>query len=108
MQRGRDHGLPDYNRLRVAYGLPAVSSFASISSNPVVQVCGVVGWVGGWGRVVERANCMIGIDDWLSSSVCMATAGTDAVAELVSNQEYDLHVWWVFVSRAGCRRHTAA
>jgi peroxidase len=39
MQRGRDHGLPDYNRLRVAYGLPAVSSFASISSNAVVRVC---------------------------------------------------------------------
>ena len=33
IQRGRDHGLPDYNTLRQDYGLPAVSSFADITSN---------------------------------------------------------------------------
>lgn len=37
IQRGRDHGLPDYNQLRVDLGLPAVESFADISSNPEVQ-----------------------------------------------------------------------
>ena len=37
MQRGRDHGLPDYNTIRAAYGLPRVTSFAEISSNPEVQ-----------------------------------------------------------------------
>src|SRR5262249_35736240 len=36
-QRGRDHGLPDYNTVRVAYGLDAVTTFAQISSNPVIQ-----------------------------------------------------------------------
>jgi len=32
IQRGRDHGLPDYNSMRVAMGLPAVLSFGDISS----------------------------------------------------------------------------
>jgi peroxidase len=37
IQRGRDHGLADYNTTRVAYGLPAVTSFAQITSNPTLQ-----------------------------------------------------------------------
>ncbi|QDU77824.1 peroxidase [Bremerella volcania] len=36
IQRGRDHGLADYNTTRVAYGLDPVSSFDEISSNPDV------------------------------------------------------------------------
>jgi hypothetical protein len=37
IQRGRDHGLADYNTTRVAYGLPAVTSFAQVTSNPTLQ-----------------------------------------------------------------------
>jgi hypothetical protein len=37
IQRGRDHGLPDYNTLRKTYGLARVTSFAEISSDPVIQ-----------------------------------------------------------------------
>ena len=37
IQRGRDHGLPDYNTVREAYGLPRVTSFAQISATPAVQ-----------------------------------------------------------------------
>jgi hypothetical protein len=37
IQRGRDHGLPDYNTARVAYGLPPAATFADISSDPEVQ-----------------------------------------------------------------------
>jgi hypothetical protein len=37
IQRGRDHGLADYNTTRAAYGLQRVTSFAQISSNPDVQ-----------------------------------------------------------------------
>jgi len=37
IQRGRDHGLPDYNTARQALGLNPKNSFASISSNPDVQ-----------------------------------------------------------------------
>ena len=31
IQRGRDHGLPDYNTVRVALGLPRANSFANIT-----------------------------------------------------------------------------
>lgn len=37
IQRGRDHGLPDYNTVRIHYGLAPVASFADISSDPEVQ-----------------------------------------------------------------------
>jgi hypothetical protein len=37
IQRGRDHGLPDYNNLRGNYGLAPVTSFAQISSDPAIQ-----------------------------------------------------------------------
>lgn len=56
IQRGRDHGLPSYNDMRVALGLGAVASFADISADPEVQArladaYGEVGlidlWVGG-------------------------------------------------------------
>ncbi|MFO1062406.1 MAG: peroxidase family protein [Pirellulales bacterium] len=35
--RGRDHGLADYNDVRVAVGLPAIKSFADITKNVDVQ-----------------------------------------------------------------------
>lgn len=37
IQRGRDHGLPDYNTLRAEFGLAPVSNFAEITSDPVLQ-----------------------------------------------------------------------
>lgn len=37
IQRGRDHGLPDYNSTRLALGLPVHASFAEVSSSPTVQ-----------------------------------------------------------------------
>ncbi len=36
IQRGRDHGLPRYNVVRAAYGLPPVASLAEINSDPTV------------------------------------------------------------------------
>ena len=37
IQRGRDHGLPDYNSLREAYGLDKVSLFEEITSDNKIQ-----------------------------------------------------------------------
>jgi hypothetical protein len=37
IQRARDHGIGTYNQLRVAYGLPAVTSFRQITRNVTVQ-----------------------------------------------------------------------
>lgn len=56
IQRGRDHGLPDYNQARVDLGLSAVASFSDITSNTELatrleEVYGDVNhidlWVGG-------------------------------------------------------------
>lgn len=56
IQRGRDHGLPDYNQARVDYGLTPVTTFADISSDSDTQAAlatayGTVDdidvWVGG-------------------------------------------------------------
>ncbi len=37
VERARDNGIGSYNQVRQAYGLPAVTSFAQITSNPAVQ-----------------------------------------------------------------------
>ncbi len=37
IERGRDHGIGSYNQVRVGLGLPAVTSFAQITSNVQVQ-----------------------------------------------------------------------
>jgi hypothetical protein len=37
IQRGRDHGLPDYNTLRDGYNLPRLTSFNQITSNAVTR-----------------------------------------------------------------------
>ena len=56
IQRGRDHGLADYNQVRADFGLERVESFSEISSDPEVaakleQLYGDVDnidvWVGG-------------------------------------------------------------
>jgi len=38
IQRGRDHGLSDYNTIRAAFGLPRVTSFADITSDVETQL----------------------------------------------------------------------
>ncbi len=71
IQRGRDHGLPDYNQARIDYGLAPVSSFAEITSNTDLQaaieatygsVDNIDGWIGG------LAEDHIPAPSWVSSS----------------------------------------
>ena len=60
IQRGRDHGLADYNAVREAYGLPRVMSFRDITDSETAQTLSelygnpddVDLWVGG---LAERA-----------------------------------------------------
>jgi len=56
IERGRDNGLADYNSVRVAYHLPAVTSFSQITSDPALaaklqslygSVNNIDLWVGG-------------------------------------------------------------
>ena len=44
---GRDHGLPDFNTVRVDFGLPPKTSFAQITSDPALaaQLANVYGSV---------------------------------------------------------------
>jgi peroxidase len=37
IQRGRDHGLPRYNQVRMDYGLPPYATFAQMNPDPVIQ-----------------------------------------------------------------------
>jgi hypothetical protein len=68
IQRGRDHGLPGYNRVRVDYGLPAAAGFADVNPDPAVQaelaaayatVDDVDVWVGGLSEP-HVAGAMVG------------------------------------------------
>jgi hypothetical protein len=65
IQRGRDHGLADYNSTRAAYGLKKVTSFDQITSDPVLagklkdlygSVDNVDLWVGGWRKTMSEAG----------------------------------------------------
>lgn len=56
IQRGRDHGLPDYNCVRMAYGLPKITSVSQITSDTSLQtnlfslyqgVDSIDPWIGG-------------------------------------------------------------
>jgi len=54
LQRGRDHGIPDYNTLRAAYDLEKVTTFTEITSDPVVS-----------SGLAELYNTVDDIDPWV-------------------------------------------
>ena len=68
IQRGRDHGIADYNNVRIAYGLEPVKSFGDITDDLTVQsqLASVYGnvndidlWVGGLAEDHEN-GAMVG------------------------------------------------
>lgn len=65
IQRGRDHGLPDYNATRVAMGLPALTSFAQVSDDANV--------VAGLGSVYATVD---DIDPWVGLLAEPASEGS--------------------------------
>jgi len=54
MQRGRDHGLPGYNAVRVAYGLSSIASFGSLPMPSAVRT-----------RLSAIYNSPSDIDPWI-------------------------------------------
>lgn len=56
MQRAREHGIPDYNTLRVAYGLSAVTNFTDITSDTTIS-----------NGLASLYNTVNDIDPWIGS-----------------------------------------
>ena len=60
IQRGRDHGLLNsYNQARISYSIPPISSFADLTSDPVLQaqlasVYGIVDNVDMWVGIISE------------------------------------------------------
>jgi hypothetical protein len=81
IQRGRDHGLPDYNTLRVAFGLPAVSDFEDICSDPTVQA-----------KLASLYPTVNDIDPWVGalSEDHLADAGMGALLTAALNVQFTL------------------
>ena len=77
IQRGRDHGLPDYNSMRVAYGLDPVTSFAEITSDLEIQ-----------GRLAAAYPDVNDIDAWIGGLAEDHLPGS-SVGELIDAVVYD-------------------
>ncbi len=73
IQRGRDHGLPRYNQARRDLGLAAKTSFADVSSNPVVQA-----------RLATAYASVEDIDIWLGG-LCEDRLPGSVLGELITN-----------------------
>ena len=54
MQRGRDHGLPRFNQVRLDYGLPAFTAFSQITSDTSMQA-----------KLASAYNTVDDIDAWV-------------------------------------------
>ena len=74
IQRGRDHGLPSYNVVRVAYGLPPADSFGDISPDPDVQA--------GLDAAYERVD---DIDPWIGV-LCEPHMGPNLIGETLRHE----------------------
>lgn len=64
IQRGRDHGLPSYNSVRVGYGLARVTEFTDISSDTEVT-----------GRLAQAYQSVDDMDFWVAGLAEPAVAG---------------------------------
>jgi peroxidase len=58
MQRGRDHGLPRFNQVRLDYGLPAYASFSQLTTDTNMQA-----------KLASAYNTVDDIDAWVGMLV---------------------------------------
>ena len=72
IQRGRDHGLPSYNEVRVAFGLPAKPDIASIRPGSALVT----------DRLTEAYGSVDKIDPWVGG-LAETPVGQGLVGELV-------------------------
>lgn len=82
LQRGRDHGLPDYNTVREFYGLGKVSSFNSINPDQKIS-----------GKLQELYNDVDDIDLWVGLFAEPNAAGSslpETVIRIMASQFEDL------------------
>lgn len=70
LQRGRDHGITDYNSLRTAYGLAPKANFSEISSNSDVVT-----------RLTNTFTSISDVDPW-TGGLCEDHFGGGQVGEL--------------------------
>jgi peroxidase len=56
LQRGRDHGLPSYNDIRVAFGLDPALDFSDITDDPVLAA-----------RLADGYSDVDGVDMWVGA-----------------------------------------
>ncbi len=78
IQRGRDHGLADYNTIRVSYGLPKVTSFAQITLDSDVQ-----------DKLEQLYGSVDNIDAWIGALAEDHVAGTSVgplIQKVVADQ----------------------
>lgn len=72
IQRGRDHGLADYNTFRIAYGLTPAAGFSDVSSDPAVQA-----------RLANAYLDVNEIDPWVGALAEDHVSGDVLVGELL-------------------------
>lgn len=71
IQRGRDHGIPGYNTVRVAYGLSAKTNFSNITSDTKLQ-----------SSLAATYDTVNDIDPWVGA-LCETHVAGSPVGELI-------------------------
>lgn len=90
IQRGRDHGVPDYNTLRHAYGLGRYTSFNQISTNSSVV-----------SKLQSVYNSIDGIDPWVGALCESHVSGTQVgpLIQAILKDQFERirdgdRLWW--------------
>ena len=90
IQRARDHGIPDYNTLRAAYGLSKVTNFAQITSNSSIRT-----------KLSQTYSTVDDIDPWIGALAedHLPTAAVGPLVKEILVEQFDRllncdRFWW--------------